>query len=245
MNCLRSLNFIKKIDTKYKKYGLETILIHPPEWEFEKNKKNVSFAVKKYIIKFPIIIDKDKKIIKKLKINFWPSQILIKDGKILYKHIGEGNYKVLEENIIKFLKTENNISIKNFNRRLKFCNYTNFPTIYCGKRKNDGISNLKPKLKFGTVYKSGKWIQKNEYIKSIGKENSLTLLTNGKIINFVAESLTKNPIRVTIKINDKFMKDITVKKPQLYKIVKLKNSGQKKLTLIAKNGLKIYSFSFE
>jgi len=31
MNCLRSLEFIKKIDDKYKKYGLKTIMIHPPE----------------------------------------------------------------------------------------------------------------------------------------------------------------------------------------------------------------------
>ena len=124
MNCLRSLDYIKKINNKYKKYGLKTILIHPPEWEFEKNGNNILHSIKKQKIKFPIIIDKDKKLIKKLKINFWPSQVLIKSSKnpknflghkksqrdffvnnrIIYKHTGEGNYKALENKIIDILK---------------------------------------------------------------------------------------------------------------------------------------------
>ena len=58
MNCLRSLDFIKKIGNKYKKYGLKTILIHAPEWEFEKDHNNILRALKRYKIKFPIIIDK-------------------------------------------------------------------------------------------------------------------------------------------------------------------------------------------
>ena len=70
MNCLRSLEYIKKIDNKYKKYGLKTILIHSPEWEFETNSNNVLRAAKQYHIKIQIIIDKEKQIIKQLKINF-------------------------------------------------------------------------------------------------------------------------------------------------------------------------------
>ena len=84
MNCLRSLEFIRRIDDKYKKSGLRTIIVHPPEWDFEKNNKNIIDAMKKYRIDLPIIIDKNKRILKKLKINFWPTQILIKNGKILY-----------------------------------------------------------------------------------------------------------------------------------------------------------------
>jgi PHP family Zn ribbon phosphoesterase len=103
MNCLRSLEFIKRIDDAYKKFGLRTILVHPPEWSFEKNISNIADAMKKYRINLQIIIDKDKKILKKLKTNFWPAQILIRNGKILYKHIGEGNYKKLEDKIVKLL----------------------------------------------------------------------------------------------------------------------------------------------
>ena len=50
MNCLRSLEFIKQINGEYKKFGFKIIIIHPHEWEFEKNKKNILSAFKKYKI---------------------------------------------------------------------------------------------------------------------------------------------------------------------------------------------------
>ena len=99
MNCLRSLEYIKQINDKYKRYGLKTILIHPPEWEFEKDSSNILKAAKKYKIKIPILIDNNKKLVKKLKINFWPTQVLINNNKTAYKHVGEGNYKILENKI--------------------------------------------------------------------------------------------------------------------------------------------------
>src|SRR3990167_1313877 len=99
MNCLRSLKYIRKIDERYNKYGLKTTLIHTPEWEFEKNKSNIARALKKYSISFPAIIGKDRKLINKLKIDFWPAQLLVHNNKIVYRHTGEGNYKLLEEKI--------------------------------------------------------------------------------------------------------------------------------------------------
>lgn len=227
MNCLRSLKFIKKIYPKYKKYGLEIILIHPPEWEFEKLRENIDFAIKKYKITFPLIIDKDKKIIKKLKVNFWPTQILIKNRKILYKHVGEGAYKRLENSILKSLKLK---SKKIFNQEPK---YTKYPTFYLGKRKqNKAIAH-------------NGWIQKDERLQSTKNSSSLTIFTKGRIINFVAESLSKRPIKVNVKLNNKVIKNLTINKPQLYNIIKLKNVKQQNLTLTTKRNLAVYSFSFQ
>ena len=101
---------IKKIDKKYKKYGLETILIHPPEWEFEKNSETILHALKKRSITFPVVVDKHKKIIKKLGIDFWPTQIVMDDGKILYRHVGEGDYKKLENTKICYIGDGNNMT---------------------------------------------------------------------------------------------------------------------------------------
>ncbi|MBI2647205.1 hypothetical protein HYW99_01900, partial [Candidatus Woesearchaeota archaeon] len=195
MNCLRSLVYIKKIDNKYKQYGLETIIIHPPEWEFEKNVNNIIYALKRYNIKIPLIIDKNKKIIKRLKINFWPTQILIKNRKILYKHIGEGDYKNLENKIIKILKIKTK---KLFNKEPR---YSKFPAIYLGKRKKAKITRLKSKLKFGIIHTKGNWLQKDEFLCSIGKEeSSLLILTKGKITNFVVRSINKKIINVKVNL---------------------------------------------
>jgi len=222
MNCLRSLEYIKKIDNKYKKYGLKTILIHPPEWEFEKNSENILRATKQYRIKIPIIIDKDKKIIKKLKINFWPTQILIKNNRTIYKHIGEGNYKKLENKIRTILKIKSNAV---FNNEPK---YAKFPTIYAGKRGG----------KFGIIYKRGKWTR-NESLTGRG---SITIKTKGKITNFTAQSIDKKSVNVNIRVNNKLVKKLKVNKPKLYEIIRLQKLET--LTLATKEKIKIYSFSF-
>ena len=217
MNCLRSLEFIKRIAGEYKKFGLETIIVHPPEWSFEKNSSNIAGAIKKHGINFPIIIDKNKKMLKKLKVNFWPAQILIKNGKILYKHIGEGDYKKIEGAIIKNLKIMPKCI---FGKEPK---YSRFPTVYCGKRKNGVIKKLNEdkKLKFGVCYIGNNWVQKQEYIKSSENKSPLTISSKGKIINFVAESLNKKPVKIMIKLNNKFIKKLIVNKPQLYNIAQL------------------------
>lgn len=235
MNCLRSLDYIKRIDNKYKKYGLKTILIHPPEWDFEKDSNNIIRAAKKYKIKMHIIIDKNKKIVKKLKINFWPTQILIKDRKILYKHIGEGNYKALEDNIIKALKIKTKGA---FNKEPK---YTKLPTVYAGKKKKGIISELKDKLKLGIIYKNGAWKQNNE---SLTGKGSLTIKTKGKIVSMVAGSINKNPVKINIKLNNKTNKNIAINEPRLYNLIKLKTNKSKILELSAKSKIAVYSFAF-
>jgi len=222
MNCLRSLDFIKKINKKYKKHGLKTVIIHPPEWEFEKDSNNILSAAKKYKITLPILIDKNKKLIKKLKINFWPAQILIKDNKILYKHIGEGKYKALENKIAKLL----NVTTKKiFEKEPK---YSKFRTIYAGKKGE----------KLGLIHKSGKWTRNG----SLTGHGSLTIKTLGRITNFTAQSLDKKSVNVEIKVNDKLVKKLKVGNPQLYEIISLQKP--KKLTLTTKEKVKIYSFSF-
>ncbi|MCH7535158.1 MAG: hypothetical protein IH948_05350 [Bacteroidetes bacterium] len=96
--------------------------------------------------------------------------------------------------------------------------YSKFPTLYAGKKKGDNISELKNKLTFGTIYTEGKWTQTKEYIQNSGK-GSLTILTKGKIISFVARSL--KPIKIKVYLNNKFIKNITINKPKLYEIIKL------------------------
>lgn len=246
MNCLRSSEYIKKIDNKYKKYGLETMLIHPPEWDFEKEKKNIVANLKQNNINFPFIADGERKKIAEFGINFWPTQILVRQGKVVYKHIGEGNYKELENEIIDILEIKNLSLKKLFNKEPK---YSKHPTVYCGKRKKGKIDYLinmnEGKLDFGIIYTPEEWEQKEEYLQSMEDKQSLTIVTRGEIINFVAESLTKKPIKVAIQLNNKFIKNLTIERPQLYKLIELKTDRPEKLTLVTEKNLAIYSFSFQ
>src|SRR3989338_2918357 len=142
MNCVRSLGYIKKLGKKYQKYGLKTVVVHVPEWDFEKNKNNIHSQIKSQKIRFKVKIDRDKKLIDKLKVDFWPSQLLLKNNKVIYKHIGEGNYRILENSIKKYLKIKESSIFHNEPK------YTKFPTIYAGKKKKGKISGIKKEIKF-------------------------------------------------------------------------------------------------
>lgn len=240
MNCLRSLNYIKKLDKKYKKHGLRAAIVHVPEWKFEKNMKNISKAIKGHNIKFPKIIDKNKKLLKKLGINFWPSQILIKDGRVLYTHIGEGDYKELENNIKRALKLKTNPLF------LKEPKYSKYPAIYAGRRKKGVILGLNAKkIDFGAIYAGKGWLQKSEYIESIADNSEIKIKLAGNISNITAQSLTKKPVKIRLKTNDKKIESQMISNPNLYQLLKSKTKNKKVLEIIADKGLAIYSFSFQ
>ncbi|MBI1935206.1 redoxin domain-containing protein [Candidatus Woesearchaeota archaeon] len=238
MNCMRSLEFIKSLDSAYKGSGLGAVLVHPPEWKFEKNGMNISAAIKRYNIKFPIIIDRNKKIIRKFGINFWPAQILVNGRKIIYRHIGEGSYKNLERLIAKSLGI---ISKKIF---AKEPNYSKYQTVYCGKRKKGRIERLNKNLKFGVVYSDGNCSQKEEFLK-LFQDSPVTILAKGKAVNFVAQSFNKRPVSLNIKINNKSKKVLSVGMPRLYKIAKLDKRKKNKLTITPRSDMAVYSFSFQ
>lgn len=238
MNCLRSLRFIKKIDKKYKKYGLKTVLVHPPEWEFEKESKNILSFLKKNNIKIPLVVDKNKEIIKKFDIDFWPTQIIVGDGKILYKHIGEGSYKQLENTIRNILKAEPK---RIFNREPE---YSKFPPLYTGKRKKGRIINQKDRLRFGVACIAGKWVQREERIENKGN-GSLAIKTKGNIVNIVAKAIKNKPATIFIALDDKPIKRRIINRPDLYPLLRIKDYKQHKLTLMTKSKIAVYSFSFE
>lgn len=240
MNCLRSLEHIKKLDKQYSKRGLRTVIVHPPEWEFEKDIGNVEDASKRHKIFFPVLIDKDKKIIKRFGVNFWPAQLLIKSSEIIYKHVGEGEYYKLENKVRSSLGLR---SKRLFNNNPKF---SKFPTLYAGKRKG-GIIKKTNKIKiFGDIYIKGKWLQKKEYLESLEDNCSLYILTKGKIVNMVAESLGKKPSKVKARLNNKSIKELFVDRPRLYRILK-RRVPLKYETMALDFGKKtaVYSFSFE
>ena len=238
MNCLRSLRFIKKIDKQYKKYGLETILVHPPEWRFEKDSNNILYILKKHKIKIPIVIDKNKKLIRELDVDFWPTQIVMDDGKILYRHVGEGNYKKLENAIRNILKAEPK---RIFNREPE---YSKFPPLYMGKRKKGRIVKRIGELRLGSVYTEGKWAQKEECLENKGAA-SLAIQTKGKIVNIVAKAIRDKPAAIFIMLGDKPLRRIVINRPDLYPLVRIKGSKQHTLTLMTKSKIAVYSFSFE
>lgn len=97
INCIRTIPYLKAWDEKYRDQGLQIIGIHTPEFAFEKDLKNVEWAVQQFGIKYPSVLDNDYATWKALGNNYWPRKYLVDiDGFIVYDHIGEGSYEETE-----------------------------------------------------------------------------------------------------------------------------------------------------
>ena len=104
INCLRVLPHVRAWADKYRDQGLVVIGVHTPEFAFEKKIDNVSTALGKLGVTYPVAIDNDFRIWRAFDNNAWPALYFIgADGRIRHSAIGEGNYAASEEAIRQLL----------------------------------------------------------------------------------------------------------------------------------------------
>src|SRR3989338_168079 len=105
INCIRTLPYITTWNEKYADDGLLIIGVHSPEFEFEKDVKNVQMAVEKYGIKYPVVLDNEWQTWKAFENRYWPRKYIADhEGYIRYDHIGEGSYQETEKVIQQLLE---------------------------------------------------------------------------------------------------------------------------------------------
>ncbi len=105
INCLRTLPYLNSWQDKYSDKGLVIVGVHSPEFEFEKEAKNVQQAIIDFKIKYPVMQDNEFSTWRSYRNRYWPAKYLInKDGKIVYTHFGEGDYQETESKIQELLR---------------------------------------------------------------------------------------------------------------------------------------------
>jgi thiol-disulfide isomerase/thioredoxin len=110
INWRRSLPYVRAWAEKYRDQGLVVVGVHSPEFEFERNIDNVSWAAKEMRIGYPIAIDSDQAIWRAFRNDYWPALYLIDaQGHIRYHQFGEGEYEK-SERIIQQLLAEAGMS---------------------------------------------------------------------------------------------------------------------------------------
>ncbi len=94
VNCLRTLPYINKWHAQYQDQGLAVVGIHTPEFAFERDTGNVTKAVRRLGIAFPVAQDNRYATWTAYANQYWPATYLIdRKGRIRYKHFGEGQYQ--------------------------------------------------------------------------------------------------------------------------------------------------------
>jgi thiol-disulfide isomerase/thioredoxin len=98
INCLHALPHVKDLYARYKDKGLVVVGVHTPELDAERNAANLTQAVQRLDIDFPVAQDNDEATWNAWRNQYWPAQYLVdRQGGIVYRHIGEGQYGQMED----------------------------------------------------------------------------------------------------------------------------------------------------
>ena len=88
---------MREWDYAYRDQGLVVIGNHYPEFAHEHDLDNLKEEVTNFSITYPVAQDNDGATWRAYKNRYWPTLYLIdKQGRIRYKHIGEGAYEKTE-----------------------------------------------------------------------------------------------------------------------------------------------------
>ena len=100
INCLRTLPHVEAWYNKYHSAGFDVIGVSTPEFAFEKDPGNVSSAIKRYGIPYPVALDNNYATWNAYNNEYWPAEYLIDStGQIRREEFGEGNYGTTEQAI--------------------------------------------------------------------------------------------------------------------------------------------------
>jgi thiol-disulfide isomerase/thioredoxin len=105
INWLRTLAYVRAWAQKYEEDGLVVIGVHTPEFPFERNVDNVTWAAKDMNVEYPIAIDSDYRVWRAFDNRYWPAVYIADvEGKIRHHQFGEGGYDECERVIQRLLR---------------------------------------------------------------------------------------------------------------------------------------------
>lgn len=265
INCQRTLPYLNLWYEKYKDQGLEIIGLHTPEFAFEKVQSNVENAVKKFGIKYPVVLDNDYSTWNALGNQYWPRKYLVDmDGYIVYDHTGEGGYEETEKQIQKALKELNERLNTQKDVTTDISKPTNVitmdggkvksPEVYFGSGRNEYLGNgkafqageqtftLPTTISPNTLYLMGTW---NIAAENAENKSTASILFSYEAKNVYMAAGSKSGVEVEIYQDEKFVKKIKITDEQLYPLIEDSSYGKHVLKIvIPKAGLEAFTFTF-
>ncbi len=216
INCQRTFPYLKDWYAKYKDKGLEIIGLHAPEFDFEKDYGNVSSAVKKFGITWPVVLDNDFSTARSYGMRYWPEEYLIDiDGFIVHKSVGEGGYAETEMKIQELLSERMKVlgesgevaePISKFDSGS--LSQVGSPETYFGSARNGYLGNgvsgqsgekvftLPSEFQSNKLYLGGRWNVRNEYAETVSAQTEIVFKYKARNVYFVARAVSNDIVTV-------------------------------------------------
>ncbi|AUH73727.1 cytochrome c biogenesis protein DipZ [Legionella sainthelensi] len=261
INCLRTLPYIKDWYKRYHKQGLVIIGVHTPEFDFEKKLTNVEAAVKLYGILYPVALDNQYVTWSNYENHYWPAHYLInKKGDVVYKHFGEGDYDITENNIRFLLGVKDLTTFESTHDNA--VSFTQTPETYLGygradtsyspilKKDKTVQYHFSPKLSVNAWSLEGLWQVHEEYISAEEANAALKIHFKAGKVYAVMGNNTAKPINVKVILSDSNGKkieenNVLVDKYSIYQLVaQNKFTNGYLLVIVNDPGVQFYTFTF-
>ncbi|GJI95269.1 hypothetical protein RugamoR57_19870 [Duganella caerulea] len=93
INCIRTVPHVRAWAEKYRDQGLVVIGVHTPEFGFEKDTSNITKAISRFKIDYPVAVDSERRVWNAFRNNAWPVFYFADaQGRIRARIAGEGAY---------------------------------------------------------------------------------------------------------------------------------------------------------
>jgi thiol-disulfide isomerase/thioredoxin len=263
INCVRTLDHLKKWYQTYKDKGFIIVGIHTPEFAFERDKENVQNAIERFGIEYPVGLDNAYGTWKNYHNRYWPAHYLIDQNSIIrFIHFGEGEYEQTENMISSLLGIT---LLKEQEEKRKIAQET--PEIYLGYKRagnyaqSVSIEHNKPvdytykkPLLDDEVGLNGSWIITDECITSKDQNAMLELNFTGQHVYLVMSAQKPSLVKVFLDgqpvLPEDYTQDmndagtIAVKESRMYTIIDLKKPGRHTLLFHVPVDVSLYAFTF-
>lgn len=275
INCIRTFPYLKDWWQKYQDDGLVIIGIHTPEFEFEKNPDNVRQALADFGLEFPVMQDNDYATWEAYNNRYWPREYLIDiHGRVVYDHVGEGNYDETERQIQEALK-ERALSLGQSVRLSvpqgvappeEYVSVSQSPETYFGSARNTNLGNGKPgvfgrqifeapsDIRANILYLVGSWDIADEFAQTAVQGNKIIFRYRAKDVYFVAGA--RLPVKLVVRQDGQAVGEArgadvlddamcVVKEERLYHLISNSAPGEHTLEIeIDAVGLQAFTFTF-
>ena len=241
VNCIRTLPHLQGLQSKYGGKGLTIIGMHSPEFDFEMSQPNVSAAVRRLNVTWPVALDSKMATWNAYSNQYWPAEYLVdQQGRIAYFHAGEGDYDKTERAIVSLLGESAVVAPEAAPAQ----DALQTPELYAGSARSDGRIGL-----------HGPWQDHIQYVESTGAA-TVQLVFHAREVYIVAEAAGSQPLSVGLMLDGKAVPDaergpdlgsngtLTVGRSDLFHVLTGTGGSDRTILLSVPAGFRLYTFTF-
>ncbi len=260
INCLRTLPFLRSLQTKYADKGLVIVGVHTPEFDFEGKAENVDKEIKKLGLLYPIALDAEHATWLAYNNRYWPAEYLFDaQGRLRHTHFGEGAYDETENDIRQLLLEGTTFSLPPADTGFATPDFSEIGTseTYFGlKRQESFQGSPRPSAKkqaFVMVKQpnsndwsvGGTWSFTDEYALAEAADDTFSFNVKAAKLHLVLDSADGTDKRIRISVDGAVTQTMTINESTLYTVAEFADGGRHTVTIeMLDAGVRFYSATF-